>query len=149
MAKPSFLNHALRVGCLGLVLAPGVAFSSAPISGQGVNTFTVVNDGFDSWLLNGQPDPTIELIRGETYVFDLQGVPSNHPFFINTVSTTGSGSQFTQGVTGNGATVDGDVTFVVPASAPNQLFYNCGNHPSMAGTFNIVSETPLFGDGFE
>ncbi len=139
----------MRRCCIFLALAPAAAYSSAPISGQGVNTFTVVNDGFDSWLLNGQPDPTIELIRGETYVFDLQGVPSNHPFFINTVSTTGSGSQFTQGVTGNGATVDGDVTFVVPASAPDQLFYNCGNHPSMAGTINIVNEMPLFQDGFE
>jgi hypothetical protein len=146
MLNSCVLRHSLL--CAGLALAP-ISVSAASATPAGTFTFTVVNDGFDSWLLNGQPDPTIQLIRGETYVFDLQGVPSNHPFFINTISTTGSGNQFTLGVTGNGATVNGDVTFVVPASAPDQLFYNCGNHPSMAGTINIVNETPVFGDGFE
>lgn len=139
-------SYSIPVSALLLAMALIGTASAAP---SGATTFTVVNDGFNNWLMSGQPDPVIELTRGQTYIFDLQSVPANHPFFIKTVSGTGSGNQFNNGVTGNGATVDGDVTFTVPANAPAQLFYNCSNHAAMAGVFNIVNESPLFASGFE
>ena len=42
------------------------------------------------------------------------------------------------GVVNNGAT-SGSVTFTVPAAAPDQLFYQCGNHSSMNGLLSIVT----------
>ena len=134
---------------LVMITIGSASIGSASAAPSGTNTFTVVNDGFNNWLMNGQPDPAIELTRGQTYVFDLQSVPANHPFFIKTVSGTGSGNQFNSGVTGNGATVDGDVSFTVPVNAPAQLFYNCSNHSAMAGVFTIVNELPLFASVFE
>jgi hypothetical protein len=41
-------------------------------------------------------------------------------------------------VTSNGI-ASGTVTFVVPASAPATLFYQCGIHDIMGGTLNVVS----------
>ena len=38
----------------------------------------------------------------------------------------------------NGAT-SGSVIFTVPAAAPDQLFYQCGNHGSMSGVLTVVT----------
>jgi hypothetical protein len=129
-----------------------VAAAPAAIAPTGANVFTVGNNAFDHWTLDGQNDPTITLTRGQTYTFDLVAVPSFHPFFIKTVNSTGSANQFNDGVTGNGATEDGNVVFTVPVAAPAQLFYNCGNHAAMAGVINIIDappETTIFANGFE
>ncbi|MGK0254743.1 MAG: hypothetical protein ACI9OE_002251 [Mariniflexile sp.] len=41
------------------------------------------------------------------------------------------------GVTKNGA-VTRTFTFMVPANAPNTLYYNCEFHGSMTGTLSII-----------
>lgn len=122
---------------------------SAALVSTGAHSFVVTATSTSNWTIDGQPDPALTLNRGQSYTFDLQGVNPIHPFFIKTVDSTGSGNQFTDGVTNNGASGDTDVTFVVPANAPAQLFYNCGTHGAMAGALNIVDPPPLFRDGFE
>jgi hypothetical protein len=146
-----FLKVAAAVSSL-VAYQTTVTAAPAVIAPTGANLFTVGNNGFNHWTLDGQDDPAITLTRGQTYTFDLVAVPSFHPFFIKTINSTGSANQFNDGVTGNGATEDGDVVFAVPVSAPAQLFYNCGNHAAMAGVINIIdapSETPIFVNGFE
>ena len=52
-------------------------------------------------------------------------------------------------MSGNGSTGTGTasqaVTFVVPASAPASLFYQCGVHNAMGGTLSIVGSPVPFG----
>lgn len=122
---------------------------ASTVAQAGSNAFVVTVQSFENWTIDGMLDPTLTLTRGQTYVFDLQGVSGVHPFFIKTVSSSGNGNQFTDGVTGNGATGDSDVTFQVPMTAPAQLFYNCGNHGAMAGTLTIIDPDALYADGFE
>jgi hypothetical protein len=82
-------------------------------------------------------DPTLTLQRGVTYTFNIN--VGGHPFYIKTVAnSTGTGNQYTTGVTGNGAS-PGVVTFAVPASAPNTLYYHWSLHSGMGGTLNIVN----------
>ena len=138
MLKPALLSAAV----LGSVFI-------ATAAEAGTETFVVTVQSFQDWTVDGLSDPTLTLIRGETYVFDLQGVSGVHPFFIKTASSTGSGNQFTEGVTNNGAVGDTDITFVVPLTAPSQLFYNCGTHAAMAGVIDVIDPSFVFSDGFE
>ena len=80
-------------------------------------------------------DPTLTLVRGKTYEFDITA--GGHPFWIKTLQSTGSSNQYNEGITNNG-TSNGKLTFTVPTDAPSTLYYNCQFHGSMTGTINIV-----------
>ena len=86
-------------------------------------------------------DPTLYLIRGQTYKFDNQ--TGGHPFRIqSTVAQVGGGVQYNSGVTNNDAGNGTTLTFVVPMDAPDTLYYQCTAHPAMFGTINILNQQP-------
>ena len=109
-----------------------------------VVTFNVTNSGASAYLIDGQSNPTLNLERGKTYVFNINA--PGHPFWIKTAQTTGTGDAFNDGVTNNG-TDNGTITFTVPSTAPNTLFYICQFHGSMSGTLAITGtgSVPNFG----
>ena len=104
--------------------------------------FSVTSSGSSSYLIseNGVSlsgnNPSISLQRGKYYVFNINA--SGHPFNINTQNSTGTSYLYSSGITGQGAQ-SGSLTFSVPQSAPNTLYYNCQYHSSMAGIINITS----------
>lgn len=55
-----------------------------------------------------------------------------------TVTNSGATDYIFNGVTGNGLDV-GTVTFTVPLTAPNTLFYNCSLHSTMTGVITIIN----------
>jgi hypothetical protein len=89
-----------------------------------------------AYMIDGASNPTLTLCRGSTYTFAVNA--TGHPFYIKTVQGAGTANAYSTGVTGNGTAV-GNVTFIVDASAPNTLFYNCSIHAAMTGTINIVN----------
>jgi hypothetical protein len=99
--------------------------------------FAVTGGNNIDYTINGQADPGLSLQRGVTYVFQLGSLPF-HPFYIKSTSGFGSAGAYNNGVINNGAT-SGNITFTIPANAPNTLFYQCGNHPSMLGTLTITT----------
>jgi len=99
-------------------------------------TYTVTNSGAGAYLIDGVANAPLEFKRGWTYVFNVSA--SGHPFWINSVSGTGTGNAYNDGVTNNG-TQSGTITFVVPDDAPDDLFYNCQFHASMQGTISVGS----------
>jgi hypothetical protein len=100
--------------------------------------FTVTPICCATWTINGQANPTLTVVRGKTYTFDVNA--SGHPFFVKTAQVTGSGSTWDEGVTNNGVET-GTLSFTVPGDAPPTLFYQCGLHSAMTGTINVVSST--------
>ena len=128
------VNHMVRYTLGFAVLALVLASGANTVAAQ---DFTVsVPPAMTSYTINGQTNPTLTLVRGHTYTFAVSS--SGHPFYIKTAQVTGTGSQFTTGVTNNGTT-SGTLTFDVPTSAPNQLFYQCSIHSVMTGVINITS----------
>lgn len=99
-------------------------------------TFTVTPQGMQAYLINGAANPTLTLARGQTYQFLVNS--AGHPFFIKTQAGTGTGNQFSEGVTNNGTT-SGALQFTVPADAPNNLFYQCSIHSAMTGSILVVN----------
>jgi hypothetical protein len=109
---------------------------------QSTTTFSVTNNGVSAYDVAGfsGDNPTLTLVQGQTYNFQVNA--SGHPFFISTTAHSPSGPHFTTGVTNDGVQV-GTLTFVVPASAPATLFYQCEIHSAMSGQLNIVAPPPV------
>src|SRR5215813_3376722 len=82
-------------------------------SAPAAQAFTVINNGLIAYRIDGIDNPTLNLVRGQTYTFNVNA--SGHPFWIKTVNSTGTANAFNNGVTGNGTDV-GTVNFVVPMS---------------------------------
>lgn len=101
--------------------------------------FAVVNSGATDYVIDGVNDPTLTLVRGQTYTFAINA--SGHPFWIKTTATTGIGNSYSTGVTNNG-TDNGILTFAVPYEAPDTLVYICQYHFSMRGTLLITNPPP-------
>ena len=97
-----------------------------------IYTVTVQNvGGANKYFINGEQQKTLELLEGNTYIFNY---PSGHPFKFSTTSngTHGGGTEYTTGVTHNSST---QVTIVVGSSAPT-LYYYCSSHSAMGGQAN-------------
>ena len=90
--------------------------------------------GGNKYFINGEQQPTLELLEGNTYIFDWSGVTS-HPFRFSTTSggTHNSGTEYTTGVTVD--TTNYKTTIVVATGAPT-LYYYCQYHSGMGGQAN-------------
>ncbi len=108
------------------------------LGANGSTDYTFTGSGFPS----ATNDPTLYLIRGQTYKFDNQ--TGGHPFRIqSTVAASGGGTAYNTGVTNNdatGGTATNVLTFVVPMDAPDTLYYQCTAHPAMTGTINVITQ---------
>lgn len=105
------------------------------VGNSGSSGYTFTGDGFPSTSGN---NPVIYLQRGLQYKFQVNAI--GHPFYIKTTQTTGTGSQYTDGVVNNG-TQSGTIYFTVPMDAPDRLYYICQYHSAMKGTFVINSQS--------
>ena len=135
-----------------LLVASVLVVGAAGLSDRAVaaTSFAVINNVMQSWLIGGAENPTLTLTRGQTYNFVIDSPAFGPPFWI----TRALGAEdapciaWTQGVKNNGGAAGTTVTFVVPASAPATLFYQCSFHQPMHGTLNIVaaaSSVPAIG----
>jgi len=101
------------------------------IGNNGNSDYTFDGPGFPTTA----NDPDLYLYRGHTYRFDVTNMAGAHPLLIKTTPGTGTGNQYTSGVSGTSTTI---VIFEVPMNAPATLYYQCQFHSGMVGTINIV-----------
>lgn len=108
----------------------------------GARTFEVTNSGTSGYIIDATTNPTLELLRGFTYIFDVNA--TGHPFYLQSVSGGYDANNILQsgdGVSNNGAQ-SGKVIFNVPYNAPSTLYYYCQFHSSMGGQINISDLGP-------
>jgi hypothetical protein len=125
--------HLVLAALLVLCLVPAGA-------ARAQDTFTVTANGVVSYQINGSANPTLDLVRGQTYQFQVSA--PGHPFWIKSVQSAGTVNAYSSGVTNNG-TDSGTVTFTVPADAPSTLYYNCQIHSLMTGVINVTGTVPV------
>ncbi len=106
--------------------------------------FAVSNSGTSSYLINGEANPELHLVRGQTYTISVNA--AGHPFWIKTTATTGTGEQYNDGVTDNGTAV-GEIVFTVPLDAPGTLYYICQFHSVMQGVISVSDAPAPIPDG--
>ena len=118
-------NNISDINALGQVLA-----------GQTTYTVTVASGVF---YIDGVSAPTLNIIRGYTYIFNqADNTNNNHPLAFKDAS----GNAYTTGVTVNGTAgqAGANVTFVVPSNAPASLRYYCTVHGNGMGNTIAVSD---------
>ena len=135
---------------LSVILLSLVAGSN-PANAQQTFSVTVVNktsdhpragEGFpEAYAIDGEEGAELTLTRGETYTFQMDGVPSIHPFYITDSNAGAGAAPYDDGVTGNGASGSETLTFTPPDDAPDLLYYQCVNHQFMGYRINIVTGT--------
>ena len=103
-------------------------------------TFTVTESGFNEYIINGETNPALYLIRGQRYNFSVDAV--GNPFWIKTVASIGSGNQYNTGVINNGEDA-GVVVFDVPLTAPDILYYVSQFDAAMTNQLVIVNFNTL------
>ena len=90
-------------------------------------------------------NPPLYVARGSTYPFAIT-TSAIHPFWIKTVQGAGTLNGYAGGgLSANPTSGSATVTFDVPDSTPDTLFYDCGNHAEMTGPIHVV----VFRDGFD
>lgn len=104
---------------------------------EGARDYIVTNLSSIAYVIDGNNNPDLNLLRGFTYRFIINA--PGHPFEIR--SGSASGSAYNTGVTNNG-TDSGEITFRVPANAPDTLYYSCTAHAGMNGQLNISDLGP-------
>jgi len=113
-----------------LTAAPEIEWT---LTANGSSDYIFAGDGFPS----PANDPTLYLVRGQTYKFANN--TGGHPFRIqSTTASGGGGTAYNDGVTNQDAAGGSTLTFLVPMDAPDTLYYQCTAHSSMFGTINIV-----------
>jgi hypothetical protein len=98
-------------------------------------TLAVTNFGNADWIISGNNDPTVTLVKGFTYYFNVNA--PGHNFWIKTAPTTGITNAYTSGITNNGVTT-GTLIWTVPTSVPTTLYYIDQTYGSMQGVFNFT-----------
>jgi hypothetical protein len=92
--------------------------------------FTVATPGSQfAFQINGVNSPTLTLVRGKTYAFDVQTTAFFHPFHIQS-----------PGVDVNDIS-SGTITYTVPAAASN-YYYNCTVHGDLMRGEIVTVEPP-------
>ena len=164
---PTMHRFTLLLLALALVLSGGLAACDSSGSNSEENnddgpsiarTFTVTVTSIDdsypyrnknqnglAYAINGEVGKTVTLERGKTYAFELgSGVDPDHPFYVAETSEGGSNAPFRENPAFK---TTGTVTFSPPSSAPDSLFYQCGNHVYMGGKVTIADSATGGDDG--
>ena len=126
--------NAIEIDTIGPSAVVEYKVEAWPVDGSSARAWNLLHR-------ENERNPIVTLYRGNTYKFNVNA--KGHPLWIMTepykdkLSADGSTSTlYTTGVTNNG-TADGTVTFTVPTSAPDTLYYQCGNHDAMYGVLQI------------
>lgn len=99
---------------------------------------TVADNGGNKFYIDGVSNPTLSLVRGQKYVFDVSDATNDgHPLRFK----DGSGNSYTTGVTASGTAGQSGatVTILVASDAPSSLRYYCTVHGNGMGNTISVS----------
>ena len=145
------------VGTVTTIESTTLKVGTAITANSGIVTATAIDAGVALWIigasgsshytftgpgnLSDTNDPTLNLIRGQKYVF--QNRSGGHPFRIQSTINGSAGTAYNTGVTNNDGVGGEDIIFDVPYDAPSVLYYQCTLHANMGGAMYIS------GSGYE
>jgi hypothetical protein len=103
--------------------------------------YYITNSGSGAYLVNGVSNGLITFEKGKKYRIHVNA--TGHPFWIQTVSGAySSGNVYSTGITNGGAQA-GHILVELPQDAPDNLYYACQYHSSMAGSISVQSDNTV------
>ena len=124
-----------------LIVGEGSYNSWQAISKGVLSTYTVsIEDQGDNYAYLLTPDgltrnPTIQLYRGLTYIFEINS--PNNPFSFKTQRVAGDLYRYDGSSLTNNATTSGQIVFEIPLNAPDILYYVSEADANTGGVINI------------
>ena len=109
-----------------------------------VTTWTLGANGSSDYTFTGPgvaagaQDPTIYLVRGQTYKFENR--TGGHPFRIQYEYQNTGGTAYNDGIVNNAAVHNTDLYWEVRNDAPDLLHYQCTSHGGMSGRIVILGD---------
>lgn len=149
------ISHTIRVARLLATLAIVLVVLPQVVAAQSETTFTVTvedktaahpengNGWPEAFAIDEQQGAPVTVVRGRTYVFQLQDVPAMHPFYITTNAAGLGADPYSDGVEGNFSTGNETVTFTPTESTPDLLYYQCGSHEFMGWRIYVRDEAEI------
>ena len=104
------------------------------LGANGINHYTFTGPG----VAPATDDPTIYLVRGQTYKFENR--TGGHPFRIQYEYQNTGGTAYNDGIVNNGAGNNTDLYWEVRNDAPDLLHYQCTSHGGMSGRIVILGD---------
>ena len=104
------------------------------LGANGINHYTFTGPG----VAPATDDPTIYLVRGQTYKFKNRS--GGHPFRIQYEFQDTSGTAYNDGIPTNPAGNGDDLYWEVRNDAPDLLHYQCTAHQNMSGRIVILGD---------
>ena len=124
---------------------------SCDFSGASTRTFSTkvmaTGEG-NRYQIDGLQQYDFTVARGNTVIFDQSDSSNtNHPLFIVTSEdgATLVGGQIYSGTAGNAGAKN---TWIVPANAPDEVWYKCANHSGMGGRIKVVDPAVRLWTGY-
>ena len=103
--------------------------------------YYISNSGTGAYLINGVSNALIAFEKGKKYRIHVNA--TGHPFWIQTVSGAYSAANvYSSGIT-NGGAQSGHILIELPQNAPDNLYYACEYHSSMAGSISVQSKDSI------
>ena len=149
----------LNASNLNVGTIPDARFPSVLPAVSGANLTNLPSSGTPTWTLGangasdytftgpgvtaGSQDPTIYLVRGQSYKFENRS--GGHPFRIQYQFQNTGGTAYNDGITNNGANHNTDLLWDVRFDAPDVLYYQCTSHQNMSGKIIILGDTKING----
>ena len=136
-------QDAIKIPDHNFVTGQDVAYSNGTTA---TPTTFVITQSNSNFYIDGVQQPTLELMEGNTYIFDQSDATNTtHLLKFSTTSdgTHNSGTEYTTGVTYSSASSGSAGAFtqiVVPVGVAT-LYYYCNAHPGMGGQANTPSAT--------
>ena len=118
------------------IVGAGSTTSEWTLGANGTSDYTFTGPG----LTGAENDPTLYLVRGQTYRF--KNTMGAHPFRIQSTVNGSVGTQYNDGITNNDVS-NGTLIWKVQFDAPKVLYYQCTSHPSMGGAIFIIGENEV------
>ena len=128
------LDHMVTAGTEPITVSVPMLFR---VVATWLPVFAVSNSGTSAYLIDGEANPVLNLVRGQSYAIEIDS-PGN-PFWIKSSPTTGTGDSYNDGLSTNGIE-SGTILFTVPLNAPDILYYICQFHSAMQGVIAISGE---------
>jgi len=104
------------------------------LGANGSSDYTFTGPG----VADGAQDPTIYLVRGQTYKFENRS--GGHPFRIQYEFQNTGGTAYNDGIVNNAANHNTDLYWEVRNDAPDLLHYQCTAHGGMSGRIVILGD---------
>ena len=104
------------------------------LGANGSSDYTFTGPG----VADNSQDPTIYLVRGQTYKFKNRS--GGHPFRIQYQFQNTGGTAYNDGIVNNGAGNGDDLYWEVRNDAPDILYYQCTAHQYMSGKIVILGD---------